>query len=285
MKTRSDFVSNSSSCSFVVAVDFGRYDFDLFVKRVCDRCSTDIYGRGRDEDVRAANETLLRSALRSECVYLGRPVVGKKKEIWRRGETWGHTPLQRGDSEAFTPFVELQQRTRLARGEKVTPIGGDAVEYEYDDELPAWLSAPRDTMENCIRSDRFVSAGPLRGRSAKARAARIIEYARQKGREKIKRYEPEAFCITLNTLKNTRDLLDAGYKVSFKSPIAVSDELILDFMEGVEARIKAGETFLFAVASDCGEGRSDSRLFMPDGYGWPFEGTPAQNVSKDFLDY
>lgn len=290
MKIRQDFVSNSSSSSYVVAIDFSKYDVDLFVKKVCDKCTGRPDGAKRrrvSDDVGLANEAVLRQGLMSECLYLGNPVIGRIKERWRRGEEYDHRMIKPGETDECTPFKDLTERDwRLPPGETVTHIDDDTIEYEFDEKLPAWLSIPRSIMSERIRKyDWFYTEDKsLAGTGVKARARRIIEYAKQKEREKIKRSEPEVFCITKNTTKNTRDLMAAGYKISFKSPIALSNELMSKFLDEIDARIAAGETFIYAVAGDSGEGRDDNRLFMPDGYSNPFEYTPAQDVTRKFIE-
>ena len=76
-----------------------------------------------------------------------------------------------------------------------------------------------------------------------------------------------------------------GYKILFMSPIALSNELMSKFLDEIDARLTAGETFVYAVAGDAGEGFDDNRLFMPDGYSNPFEYTPAQNVTEKFIEF
>lgn len=291
MKIRRDFVSNSSSSSYVVAIDFSKYDVGLFVKKVCDKCAGRPDGekrRGVSDDVGLANEAVLRQGLMSECLYLGNPVVGRIKERWRRGEEYDHRMIKPGETDEYTPFKDLTERGwRLPPGETVTFIDDDTIEHEFDEKLPAWLSVPRSIMSDRIRKYNpfYTEGNSLAGTGVKARTRRIIEYARQKEREKIKRSEPEVFCITKNTTKNTRDLMAAGYKISFMSPIALSNELMSKFLDEIDARLAAGETFIYAVAGDSGEGRDDNRLFMPGGHSNPFEYTPAQNVTRKFVEF
>lgn len=291
MKIRLDFVSNSSSSSYVVAIDFSKYDVNLFVKKVCDKCTglPDEAKRSRiQDDIRFANEAVLRQGLMSECLYLGNPVIGRIKERWRRGENYDHRMIKPGETDEYTPFKDLTENSwELPPGETITFIDDDTIEHEFDEVLPAWLSVPRSIMSERIRKyNPFYTEGEsLAGKGVKARAKRIIEYAKQKEHEKIKRSEPEVFCITKNTTKNTRDLMTAGYKISFIFPIAMSNELMSKFLDEIDARIAAGETFIYAVAGDSGEGRDDNRLFMPDGYSNPFEDTPAQEVTRKFIEF
>ena len=291
MKIRRDFVSNSSSSSYVVAIDFSKYDVNLFVKKVCDKCTGQPDGVKRrrvSDDVRLANEAVLRQGLMSECLYIGNPIVGRIKEIWRRGEEYDHRMIKPGETDEYTPFKDLTEHGwALPSDETVTFIDDDTIEHEFNEELPTWLSVPRSIMSERIRKyDRFYTEDrSLAGNGVKARAKRIIEYARQKEHEKIRRSEPEVFCITKNTTKNTRDLTAAGYKISFMSPIALSSELMSKFLDEIDARLAAGETFIYAVAGDSGEGRDDNRLFMPDGYSNPFEYTPAQDVTGKFVEF
>ena len=102
MKIRMDFVSNSSSSSYVVAIDFSKYDVNLFVKKVCDKCTglQDEAKRSRiQDDIRFANEAVLRQGLMSECLYLGNPVIGRITERWRRGENYDHRMIKPGETD------------------------------------------------------------------------------------------------------------------------------------------------------------------------------------------
>lgn len=291
MKIRLDFVSNSSSSSYVVAIDFSKYDINLFVKKVCDKCTglQDDAKKSRiQDDIRFANEAVLRQGLMSECLYLGNPVIGRIKERWRRGENYDHRMIKSGETDEYTPFKDLTENDwTLPPGETVTFIDDDTIEHEFNEVLPAWLSIPRSIMSERIRKyNLFYTEGEsLAGKGVKARAKRIIEYAKQKEHEKIKRSEPEVFCITKNTIKNTRDLMTVGCKISFMSSIVLSNELMSKFLDEIDARLAAGETFIYAVAGDSGEGRDDNRLFMPDGYSNPFEYTPAQDVTGKFVEF
>lgn len=290
MKIRRDFVSNSSSSSYIVAIDFSKYDFDLFVEKVCDKCDGGRHAaklRGWDADVRRTNEAVLRYGFMTECLYIGNPIVGRVKEKWKRGEEYDHRMIKPGETDEYTPFRELAKNAKnLPPGETVTFIDENTLEHEYDEELPAWIPVSRTVMARIRKYDSFfVTDRSLRGEGPKARAKRIIEYVRQKSNERIKQQDSEVFRITENTVKNTRDLIRAGYKIIFKSPIAVSGELMSKFLDEIEARMKAGETFIYAVAGDAGEGRDDSRLFMPNGYSDPFEYTPAQNVTSKFMEF
>ena len=196
--------------------------------------------------------------------------------------------IKPGETDEYTPFKDLTENDwTLSPGETVTFIDDDTIEHEFDEVLPAWLSVPRSIMSERIRKyNLFYTEGEsLAGKGVKARAKRIIEYAKQKEHERIKRSEPEVFCITKNTTKNTRDLMAVGYKISFIFPIAMSNELMSKFLDEIDARIAAGETFMYAVVGDSGEGRDDNRLFMPDGYSNPFEDTPAQEVTGKFIKF
>ena len=263
----------------------------MFVKKVCDKCTGLLNDAKRSriqDDIRFANEAVLRQGLMSECLYLGNPVIGRIKERWRRGENYDHRMIKSGETDEYTPFKDLTENDwTLPPGETITFIDDDTIEHEFDEVLPAWLSIPRSIMSERIRKyNPFYTEGEsLAGKGVKARAKRIIEYAKQKEHEKIKRSEPEVFCITKNTTKNTRDLMAVGYKILFMSPIALSNELMSKFLDEIDARLAAGETFIYAVAGDSGEGRDDNRLFMPDGYSNPFEDTPAQEVTRKFIEF
>lgn len=81
MKTRLDFVSNSSSSSYVLALDFSKFDFGLFVRRVARNCSFSPYLKVQTkESVRgmARNEAALSYGLINvHLVFLGKLNLGK----------------------------------------------------------------------------------------------------------------------------------------------------------------------------------------------------------------
>ena len=88
MKVRTDFVSNSSSSSYIFSINFKEYDFDLFVENVCMQCDENesIGKKPKDPKLYADNRAILEYCLRyCELLHLGDVVISRKREIHRRG--------------------------------------------------------------------------------------------------------------------------------------------------------------------------------------------------------
>jgi len=272
MKLRYDFVSNSSSSSYIVAIDFGKYDFKLFVDNVCKTCSD-----GSDDiDVMLENESVLRNGMYHECLYLGNPVIGKKSERWRRFETWHHTFLSPEDSAVFyTPFEEYTSSCYISRpDEKIKRIDENTIIREYNNVLPGWKSVPYSIMSELLKKP--YDYGKSERYTAKNGVDRIIRYAKRYFKPETEYNTQDVFLITLNTIRNTRNIIKAGLMPGNY----VEDRF--SALDEIEFRLKYGETFIYAITYDCDMFRRYGALLMPDGYGNPFFSTPAENVKELF---
>jgi len=88
VKVRTDFVSNSSSSSYVLALDFGKFDFGLFVDRVCGNCSSSPFSGKKParpprlSDFKVKNEAALRYGLTNMYLtFLGELDLGSVEYV------------------------------------------------------------------------------------------------------------------------------------------------------------------------------------------------------------
>ena len=278
MKTRSDFVSNSSSSSYILAVDFHKYDFDLFVKTVCDNCEDK---NEPNKEVRGRNEAILRYCLGfNELLFLGTLVDGRKKETYRRGYTYGGEKASPSELR-YTPFqYAMEEYEERKNGQwyadpdvEIRVIDENTVEYEYSNEIGSRMTVPRLYMESAIRDKYSIKKASASKR--KERVKRILETVRRETKDDDLWRSPFAantYCITQSTIDNTRDMLAEGLVLKFDSW-----EENLDMLE---ARIKAGETVFRTECGDAGEGEDDTRLFSFNSQ-YPFDGVPVESIGRD----
>lgn len=277
MKTRCDFVSNSSSSSFVFALDFKKYGFEEFVKNVCDQCNDET---NRDPEVDRANEAVLKYCLQFyELLFLGSWKVGRKTHLFRRHER-GTGKLDAGYMECENQlFEDLKadyfdpKRVRFRDpSEKATMIDQDTIEIESDDVVGEYITVTKHQMSDVIRNDwsyrrRRRTAEQRRKCVEKIKEIVLRQHADQDGWRSP--YSSNTFQVTLGTIRNTRDMIAEGLDVRLSGWQADLDAL--------EARIKSGETIFYTECGDGGEGTDDSRLYSLNGQ-YPFEGIPVQNV-------
>ena len=163
MKIRTDYVSNSSSSSFVIVLDKG-YDYRQFIKDIVESCAMNPEFNGDDkewlEGLKEDNRINLEYCLKThELLFLG--------------------CLEPDD------------------GDKGLPIEGTTV--------------TRSTME--YRMMRSPYRKQDTGDDRKERVAAIVDYARIADREWYVGGSSGIYEITMNTIKNTEDLIAEGKKV------------------------------------------------------------------------
>lgn len=273
MKTRTDFVSNSSSSSYVFSANFRKYGFNLFVRTVCDQCDN-----GEDDgELRERNAAILNYCLRYfEAAYLGEIVLGRKKEIHRRGIGEDGKPVTDPNELHYTWFAQLKHDFIDSvpppddnNNPSVKMLSEDEIEYEYDEMSPPCLVVPKHYMSDVIRRH-WSTGGGAEGRKRRVgEIMKLIEAEKKLGFESYLSPSGAAtYLITKNTIANTRDLIADGYRVKLEN---------WQDLDALEARLSAGETVFHIECGDCGEGEEDTRVFSL-GSQYPFDGIPLENV-------
>ena len=281
MKIRSDFVSNSSSSSYVFSINFKHYDFDLFVENVCMQCDENARLGEKPADPRlyADNRALLEYCLRYyELLHLGDVVVSRKREIYRRGYDAEGKKIADPVELEYTGFnmikrdyIDNPQPDRYnTENAAARMISDDELEYEYD-KTSSSITVTRHYMEDVIRNPWHSGSKTPEGRR-KERVKRMLEVMDivDKLDDNAWRspYMSSTYSITLNTIMNTRDLIASGYRVNLEK---------WENLDAIEARLRAGETVFHIECGDAGEGEEDTRLFSVNGH-YPFDGVPVENV-------
>jgi len=251
MKTRNDFVSNSSSCSFVITVGKS-FPLNDFIKEACEGC---LKHRDEDDPDRFANEqnemnnAVLNYHLRaSELLYLGSLCLGKRRSIYTREQ----------NGEWFDALREDIARGNVSSEDTVVENTDDRIVIEFDDfadgmALPKYKT-PHVTMDfhwNDSYSNDISKQKPA--------ADAIAEFAKNytdNGDYKSKQNSSTYF-ISRTTIWNTRALIAAGYKV------VLEDWMDLDKLEKM---LQDGDRIFGIMVSNGGDGVQEDALYTFGGW-------------------
>ena len=252
MKTRNDFVSNSSSCSFVIALPAG-FSLNDFVKQTVRGClrhagSNDAEFSLKQDEL---NQAVLNYHLRaSELLFLGSlRVDGITRKIDRRndpaefdrikrlinaGEYYGNPDVASEDENSIT----------LAFTDRVEEIAVESGEIPY-------------ITNNCHWGSDY-SADPMKQAIA---AAKIAEFARYysdyAGIDYRAKSNSDTYFISLNTIWNTRALIAAG------KDVVLDKWMDLDKLEDM---LKNGIKIFKVHVNNGGDGVSEDALYTFGGW-------------------
>lgn len=204
MKTRIDFVSNSSSCSFVIAIGKS-FPLNDFIKEACEGCLKHADEYGTDEFVSQQNEfnnVVLNYHLRaSELLYLGTLKIGTVQSVYTK------------DDEYFTYVKKDIERNLVA--ERIIENSDEKIVLEYDDAIEGMAISKHKvdyvTMEDHWNDD-YTCDIEKQKKVAKAIAKFAKNYSDSKTDYKC-RHDSATYFISRTTIWNTRALIAAGYEV------------------------------------------------------------------------
>lgn len=265
MKTRRDFVSNSSSCSYVVALGPG-YAFGDFVADAAEAClrradEDDEAWSGRQDEL---NRAVLGYHLRvSELLYLGALAVEPAKTVYRRGEG------------GFDYVKREIAAGGLSPDERVVEDGEDEVVIEYDQRVSG-MAVPEQRI--CYVTGRFRDdAGPItdsRPEDAAEAADGIEKFAENYADKQIDykaRADSDTYFVSRRTVWNTRALIASGRDVKL--------EKWMD-LDALDARLAAGERIFCVKVNNGGDGVDPDALYTFGGWDGEdvFDGLPVEVI-------
>ena len=296
MKVRTDFVSNSSSCSFVIAIN-KEYKLKDFVKDLAKEC-TNPKSEYHDKDLANRNRRILDFCLNTyELAFLGSWKLRTDEQIFSRKDMddlfLGHLDRDNVDDD----IKEDEKEMLLKEAEEHWKYELDCIEKAKKPNCDPYLKRLVDRnyidQEGKLHIFNDVYAGSCIVNSDKMR----YEFHRygydhddedQIVKQRIKQLKKIAeeyvehehgklisypyigcYAITLNTIKNTRDLLNAGVELKFSENLNIDD---------LEKRIKEGEQIFNIHIGHSGEGYSDFEIYCED------DADGIDNVAAEILD-
>lgn len=209
MKTRIDFVSNSSSCSFIIAVG-KNFLLNDFIKEACDGC---LKHADDDDDAlfltkqNEFNNAVLNYHLRaSELLYLGGLKIGNTKTTVTK------------DDEYFSYLKDDISKQRLPNDEHVVENADDYVVIETDD-IVYGMAIPKHYVDYVTMEYHWNDDYKCDIEKQKKAAMEIVKFAKNYSDSKVdykSRYDSNTYFISRTTIWNTRALLAAGYEVELE---------------------------------------------------------------------
>lgn len=259
MKTRFDFVSNSSSSSYIIAFD--AYESNNIFNSLAQGCA--------DEDSECHSKSLLTRnrlildfcANTFQLLFIGSLRIETKKIDYTE-ETFNHNYCDaKKEFERYKKMVDESKNSHADRW-MVATYGNDEriddnhyVHYENIDVSEVVVS--NDRMEHDFNRYHFdvKNIEPEDQHTIEERAQAIVEAAKFKHENENRMLidKPDIYCITLDTIANTRNLIETGYKIIFDAKWQNLDLL--------EKKIKDGDKIMYVRVAYQGDGYGDFYIY------------------------
>lgn len=250
MKTRIDFVSNSSSCSFIVAIG-KKFPLNDFIKEACDGCLKHADEDDTDWFVSKQNEfnnVVLNYHLRaSELVYLGGLSVGPMQSVFTK------------DDEYFSYLKNDIAKQAISPDERVIENTDEKIVLESD-EVIYGMAIPTHDMDYITHEYHWNDDYKCDIEKQKKAAKAILEFAKNYSDSKTDykcRCDSSTYFISRNTIWNTRALIAAGYNVEL--------EKWMD-LDKLDKMLQDGDQIFGIRVNNGGDGVDDDALFTFGGW-------------------
>lgn len=274
MKVRSDFVSNSSSCSFIIALS-KEYDVDTFCKDLAETCSNPK-AEYHNKDIVKRNKRILDFCLNNyELAFLGtwklrtdeivkskEDIIGlyvddnmtpdEKKMMLEEGERhWKYELecIEKAKDPNCNPYLKkmiehnfLDQESKIHVFNDVfvglNAVDSNTMEYEFN----------RYGYKN--DDDKKIVEFRVKKLKQLAEAAAAHESGKHFSMPNVKCY-----AITMGTVKNTRDLIAAGMDITLEEH---------EDLDKLQKRLEAGEKIFRVHIGHSGEGYGNYEIHCED---------------------
>lgn len=283
MKVREDFVSNSSSTSFVLSLSKDRGLEDL-VEEVAKASVNKKYQYHNDKVECMNYANLLFNLFHYELLFLGSYVARTSEDtIAKRDlplEVNGCCVFDENDWQIESRNIEMWKKLKDRPDDDIEKlsysfaskdyIDGDEVLHKFFDydacriavDMKDHFSLSRNELLEDLVSRGEASEEQLKiyeeGKQVRLQAIREIscQAAKDDTLGECRMKFPRTYQITMNTLKNTHEMVEAGFKLKFEK---------WEDIDGLEKRLKDGQR-LFFIANDCqGSGWSNDAVYSEEG--------------------
>lgn len=251
MKIRSDYVSNSSSSSYVIALPKGQdmYDFiNKAVKACSDFRDDDTYDDDYIRELNLFNHRQLDFCMNSyELLFIGELEVG-----WIPGTIDGEKEV-----EDFIKNANRLKNDNYRYAPKVMSQTKDHVEYE-DIDIADHVTISKEAMRWHIRPYKWKLEKDEDYR--KLVVKNIMEAVSKENRDNfLFRDDCMGICeITMNSILNTQDLIAEGKTVRF--PHWASD------LEALKKRVEDGDRIFCIQMNQGGDGQNIGSIYALNGW-------------------
>ena len=271
MKARLDFVSNSSSSSFVVACQMQHLNA---VAKDLARACCNTRDRYHDKSLAEKNKRVLDFCLHTfQLAFLGELLISTKKETY--GLDFFKKMLKQATLEVAEAAWERYKRD-LQKVKDGTALKESFIAREYCDDVYDPVTDTAEHFEKTYASEVVVSndvmtynlhhinpsPAPEPENIRQSRVNRLLAMANAKHEYEFKKehyraIEPvEVYQVTRDTIANTRDLIAAGYEVRLEK---------WQDLDALDARLENGDAMFYVRIANSGDGYGDFYIYCEDG--------------------
>ena len=269
MKTRTDFVSNSSSSSFVVAC---KKEFLKDIAKDLARACVNKRDKYHDKELSKNNQCILDFCLKTfQLVFLGKLLLETKEETYSLDyfkRIWAIPKITLAE-EAWKRYKSILES--IKSGKEKDSWAKKAYDLdEYDAETDTAKHFEKVYVKDIVVSNSVMesgfnryhySNGPDSEETIKGRVQRIIAFAKDKVKRDLLEAEEyfetiDIYQITKNTVDNTRNLIVQGYKVELRE---------WEDLDRLDAKLDSGESIFRVRIAHLGDGYGDFYIYCEDG--------------------
>ena len=269
MKTRTDFVSNSSSSSFVVAC---KKELLKDIAKDLARACVNKRDKYHDKELSKNNQCILDFCLKTfQLVFLGELLLETKEETYSFDyfkRIWA-IPTTTNAEEEWKRYKSILESIKSGK-EKDSWVkkAYDLDEYDAETDTAKHFEKiyAKDIVvsNNTMKSDfnRYhYSNGPDSEETIKGRVQKIIDFAKDKVKRDLLEAEEyfetiDIYQITKDTIDNTRNLIAQGYKVELGE---------WEDLDRLDAKLDSGESIFYVRIANSGDGYGDFYIYCEDG--------------------